>query len=93
MDTSQQIDASVTQLKAEGWCMVKGVVPDNRVADIRNHVQEGHQKALQYYKSIGGSLTFQTGPNNEVGTNAVAFVPELAAYFALSVAEFFLFFF
>lgn len=61
--------------------MVEGVVPDGRVTDLRDHVQEGHKKALEYYESIGGSLTFQTGPNNEVGTNAVAFVPELAAYF------------
>lgn len=78
---SQTLAPYVTQLKTEGWCMVEGVMPDHRIEELRDHVLEGHQKALQYYESIGGSLTFQTGPNNEVGTNAVAFVPKLAAYF------------
>ena len=79
--TSKKIESYATQLKAEGWCLVEGVIPDDRVEDLRDHVVQGHKSALQYYESIGGSLGFQTGPNEEVGKNAVAFVPRLATYF------------
>jgi predicted SnoaL-like aldol condensation-catalyzing enzyme len=81
MSKPKTIEAHVIQLKAEGWCLVEGVIPKDQVDDLRDHVMEGHQKALQAYESWGGSLGFQTGPNGEPGINAVAYVPKLAPYF------------
>ena len=81
MSAVETIKSCVAQLKAEGWCMVEEAVPENRVADIRDHVLEGHKKALKYYEETGGSLTFQSGPDDRPDRNAVSFVPELAAYF------------
>lgn len=42
----------------------------------------GFEKFVKYYEDLGGSWAHQAGPDGEPETNAVAFVPELAAYFA-----------
>jgi len=81
MSVNEMIEACVTQIKAEGWCLVSGVVPEDRVGEIRDHVEEGHKRALKYYEDLGGSLPFQSGPGDVPDRNAVSFVPELAAYF------------
>ena len=78
---SKTIEISVAQLKAEGWCRIEGVIPEDRIAYLRAHVMQGHEKALRDYEARGGSLAFQAEANGEPSTNAVAYVPELAPHF------------
>ena len=82
MSVSEVICSCVSLLKREGWCMVEGVLPYDRIEALREHVIQGHNRALNEYADRGGSLGWQAGPNDEPGTNAVAYVPELARYFA-----------
>lgn len=75
------IEAYVSQLRMEGWCLIEGVIPKDRVETIRGEVVAGHQRAIREYEAWGGSLAFQAGPKGEPGKNVVAYVPSLAAYF------------
>lgn len=81
MLVSKTIEISVAQLKAEGWCLIEGVIPEDRIAYLRGHVMQGHEKALRDYEARGGTLAFQAEANGEPSTNAVAYVPELAPHF------------
>lgn len=78
---SKTIETGVAQIKAEGWCLIEGVIPEDRIAYLRGHVMQGHAKALRDYEARGGSLAFQADANGEPSTNAVAYVPDLAPYF------------
>ncbi len=78
---AKAIETHVAQLKAEGWCLVEGVIPEDRIEYLRAHVMQGHEKALRDYEARGGSLAFQAEANGEPSTNAVAYVPDLAPYF------------
>ena len=62
---SKTIEISVAQLKAEGWCRIEGVIPEDRIAYLRAHVMQGHEKALRDYEARGGSLAFQAEANGE----------------------------
>lgn len=78
---SKAIETGVAQIKAEGWCLIEGVIPEDRIAYLRGHVMQGHAKALRDYEARGGSLAFQADANGKPSTNAVAYVPDLAPYF------------
>ena len=81
MSVSEAIESYVTQIRSEGWCLVEGVVPEDRVDYLSDHVMEGHEKALKYYEDTGGSLVFQSDADDIPDRNSVSFVPELATYF------------
>ena len=78
---SKAIETGVAQIKAEGWCLIEGVIPEDRIAYLRGHVMQGHAKALRDYEARGGSLAFQADANGKPSANAVAYVPDLAPYF------------
>ena len=81
MSVSEIVESYVEQMKAEGWCLVEGVIPENQVDSLCDHVQEGHKNGLKYYEEIGGSLVFQSDAEGKPHRNAVSFIPGLAAYF------------
>ena len=70
------------QLAAVGYCVVRDVIPPDRIAALREHVVRARQAAQSEYASTGGSLTFQRTADGRPGTNVVAYVPEFAAYLA-----------
>jgi ectoine hydroxylase-related dioxygenase (phytanoyl-CoA dioxygenase family) len=75
-------DASthLSQLNDLGYCIVDGVIPNSAISRIRQHVIDGIAVAQQEYESSGGMLGRQRTAEDEPGTNAVAYVPELAPY-------------
>ncbi len=75
------IEEYLFQLRMEGWCLIEGVIPEDRVETLRDEVVAAHERAIQEYEAWGGSLGFQSGPKGEPGKNVVAYVPSLAAYF------------
>ena len=81
MSQSKAIRAYITELKAEGWCLIEGVIPEDRIDYLREHVVQGHEKAIRDYETSGGSLAFQADANGNPSTNLVAYVPDLAPYF------------
>ena len=71
----------VEHLRDEGFCIIERLIPEDRVDQIREDVEAGHQQATADYEAWGGSLGFQTGPNGERGKNVVAYVSTLSPYF------------
>ena len=82
MTVFEEIEPHITHLRAEGWCLIDGVIPEHRIVELREHVMLGFEKFVKYFEDLGGSWAHQAGSDGEPETNAVAFVPELAAYFA-----------
>ncbi len=70
------------QLAAVGYCVVRDVIPPDRIAALREHVVRARQAAQSEYGSTGGNLTFQSTADGRPGRNVVAYVPEFAAHLA-----------
>ena len=79
---TENIEKYVSQLTAEGWCVVEGVIPEDRVDAIRQHVEVAHQGAIDEYESLRGSLGRQTDKDGGPGKNAIAYIQPLAPYLA-----------
>ena len=79
---TKQIDKYVSQLKEVGWCAVEGVIPENEVDAIRQHVENAHLEAMEEYETTGGSLTHQRDKDGGPGKNVIAFIQPLAPYLA-----------
>lgn len=79
---TKQIDKYVLQLKEVGWCVVEGVIPENEVDAIRQHVETAHLEATAEYEASGGSLGRQTDKDGGPGKNVIAFIQPLASYLA-----------
>ena len=77
---TKQIDKHVSQLKEAGWCVVEGVIPENEVDAIRQHVEVAHLEAMEEYEDSGGSLTHQRDKDGGPGKNVIAFIQPLAPY-------------
>ena len=76
------VGRELEQLSAVGYCVVRDVIPADRIEALREHVVQGRQAAQREYKTSGGSLTFQRMEDGRPGTNVVAYVSELAPYLA-----------
>ena len=74
------IDEKVDQLRREGWCVLERIIPADAIDQVREHVQEAHEKARQDYEAMGGNIGRQTGPNGEPGVCLIAYLPEFAPY-------------
>ena len=70
------------QLREVGWCLVEGVIPENEVDAIRQHVEAAHLEAMTEYEASGGSLGHQRGKDGGPGKNVIAFLRPLAPYLA-----------
>ena len=79
---TKQIETYVSQLREVGWCVVEGVVPENEVNAIRQHVETAHLEAIEEYETAGGSLTHQRNKDGGPGKNVIAFIQPLAPYLA-----------
>ena len=79
---TKQIDKYVSQLREVGWCVVEGVIPENEVDAIRQHVETAHLEAMEEYEAAGGSLTHQRDKGGGPGKNVIAFIQPLALYLA-----------
>ena len=79
---TKQIDKYVLQLQEVGWCVVEGVIPENEVDTIRQHVDAAHLEATAEYEASGGSLGRQTDKDGGPGKNVIAFIQPLASYLA-----------
>ena len=79
---TKQIETYVSQLREVGWCVVEGVVPENEVNAIRQHVETAHLEAIEEYETAGGSLTHQRDKDGGPGKNVIAFIQPLAPYLA-----------
>ena len=79
---TKQIEKYVSQLRDVGWCVVEGVIPENEVAAIRQHVETAHLAAIKEYETAGGSLTHQRDKDGGPGKNVIAFIQPLAPYLA-----------
>ena len=44
---TKQIEKYVSQLRDVGWCVVEGVIPENEVDAIRQHVETAHLEAIE----------------------------------------------
>ena len=79
---TKQIEKYVSQLREVGWCVVEGVIPENEVDTIRQHVETAHLEATAEYEASGGSLGRQTDKDGGPGKNVIAFIQPLASYLA-----------
>ena len=76
------VQRELAQLAAAGCCVVRDVIPADRIAALREHVVQGRQAAKREYAATGGNLTFQSTADGGPGRNVVAYVPEFAAHLA-----------
>lgn len=79
---TKQINKHVSQLREVGWCVVEGVISENEVAAIRQHVETAHLEAIEEYEADGGSLTHQRDKDGGPGKNVISFIQPLAPYLA-----------
>lgn len=90
-DIEKDTAGKVDQLRREGWCVLERIIPEDKIASVRTHVQDAHKEALRDYEAAGGNIGFQTGPDGEPGTCLIAYLPDFAPYLGderlLAVAE------
>ena len=79
---TKQIEMYVSQLRDVGWCVVEGVIPENEVDTIRQHVEAAHLEATAEYEASGGALGRQTDRDGGPGKNVIAYIQPLAPYLA-----------
>lgn len=79
---SPKVEKHVSQLQEEGWCVIEGIIPKDKVGDIRRSVEAGYQQAKRDYEALGGNLTDQKNRDGTRGKNAIAYVQPIAPYLA-----------
>lgn len=76
------VQRELAQLSTGGYCVVRGVIPPDRIAALREQVVQGRQAAQREYEAVGGNLTFQQTADRGPGKNVAAYIPGFAAHLA-----------
>ena len=76
------VKRELAQLAAVGYCVVKDVIPRERIEALREHVVQGRHAAEREYTALGGDLTWQRTADGGPGKNVVAYVTGFASYLA-----------